>query len=110
MVFLFGLFSRRIEGALLTAPMIFVAASAILGPAALSPVRFDLENEPVLLVLLRAGKREKAGALRPRLQHTSWSSVRGCDPTAAELRREPQISCGGTHQQVQQVVGQVHVE
>jgi sodium/hydrogen antiporter len=49
-VFLYGLISRRLEGSVVTAPMIFVAAGMVLGPAALGLVNFDLENETVLLV------------------------------------------------------------
>jgi sodium/hydrogen antiporter len=49
-VFLYGLISRRLEGSVITAPMSFVAAGMVLGPAALGLVNFDLENEPVLLV------------------------------------------------------------
>ena len=49
-VFLYGLVSRRLEGSVVTAPMSFVAAGVVLGPAALGLVEFDLENETVLLV------------------------------------------------------------
>lgn len=49
-VFLYGLISRRLEGSVVTAPMSFVAAGMVLGPAALGLVNFDLENETVLLV------------------------------------------------------------
>ena len=49
-VFLYGLISRRLEGSVITAPMSFVAAGMVLGPAALGLVNFDLENEAVLLV------------------------------------------------------------
>jgi sodium/hydrogen antiporter len=49
-VFLYGLISRRLEGSVVTAPMTFVAAGMVLGPAALGLVNFDLENETVLLV------------------------------------------------------------
>ena len=49
-VFLYGLISRRLEGSVITAPMSFVAAGMVLGPAALGLVNFDLENETVLLV------------------------------------------------------------
>jgi hypothetical protein len=34
-VFAFGLVSRRLEGTVLTAPLVFVAAGVILGPAGL---------------------------------------------------------------------------
>ncbi len=49
-VFLYGLISRRLEGSVVTAPMSFVAAGMVLGPAALGLVNLDLENETVLLV------------------------------------------------------------
>jgi sodium/hydrogen antiporter len=49
-VFFYGLISRRLEGSVVTAPMTFVAAGMVLGPAALGLVNFDLENETVLLV------------------------------------------------------------
>lgn len=49
-VFLYGLVSRRLEGSVVTAPMSFVAAGVVLGPAALGLVEIDLENETVLLV------------------------------------------------------------
>jgi sodium/hydrogen antiporter len=49
-VFLYGLISRRLEGSVVTAPMTFVAAGMVLGPAELGLVNFDLENETVLLV------------------------------------------------------------
>lgn len=49
-VFLYGLVSRRLEGSVVTAPISFVAAGVVLGPAALGLAEFDLENETVLLV------------------------------------------------------------
>ena len=49
-VFAFGLVSRRLEGTILTAPIIFVAAGAILGPEGLGLVEFKLEGHTVLLV------------------------------------------------------------
>jgi NhaP-type Na+/H+ or K+/H+ antiporter len=49
-VFAFGLVSRRLEGTVLTAPIVFVVAGAILGPAGLGLVEFNLDNHTVLLV------------------------------------------------------------
>jgi sodium/hydrogen antiporter len=49
-VFVFGLVSRRLEGTVLTAPLVFVAAGVILGPAGLSLVEFKLDDHTVLLL------------------------------------------------------------
>ena len=49
-VFVFGLVSRRLEGTILTAPLVFVAAGVILGPAGLSLVEFKLDDHTVLLL------------------------------------------------------------
>jgi sodium/hydrogen antiporter len=49
-VFVFGLVSRRLEGTVLTAPIIFVVAGALLGPAVLRLVEFGLDEHTVLLV------------------------------------------------------------
>jgi NhaP-type Na+/H+ or K+/H+ antiporter len=49
-VFAFGLVSRRLEGTVLTAPIVFVVAGAILGPAGLALVEFNLDDHTVLLV------------------------------------------------------------
>src|ERR671921_3028393 len=49
-VFAFGLVSRRLEGTVLTAPIVFVVAGAILGPAGLGLVEVNLDDHTVLLV------------------------------------------------------------
>jgi NhaP-type Na+/H+ or K+/H+ antiporter len=49
-VFAFGLISRRLEGTILTAPIVFVVAGAILGPAGLALVEFNLDDHTILLV------------------------------------------------------------
>ena len=49
-VFAFGLVSRRLEGTVFTAPLLFVASGVILGPAALSLVELKVEDHTVLLV------------------------------------------------------------
>jgi sodium/hydrogen antiporter len=49
-VFVFGLVSRRLEGTVLTAPLVFVAAGVILGPAGLGLVEFGLDEHTVLLL------------------------------------------------------------
>jgi sodium/hydrogen antiporter len=49
-VFAFGLVSRRLEGTVLTAPIVFVVAGAILGPAGLGLVEFGLDDHTVLLL------------------------------------------------------------
>jgi sodium/hydrogen antiporter len=50
MVFLFGLVSRRLDGTVLTAPLVFVAAGVILGPTGLGLVDFGLDEHAVLLL------------------------------------------------------------
>ena len=42
-VFAFGLVSRRLEGTVLTAPLVFVAAGVVLGPAGLGLAEFALD-------------------------------------------------------------------
>jgi NhaP-type Na+/H+ or K+/H+ antiporter len=49
-IFLFGLVSRRLEGTVLTAPLVFVAAGVILGPAGLALVELKLDDHSVLLL------------------------------------------------------------
>jgi sodium/hydrogen antiporter len=49
-MFVFGLVSRRLEGTVLTAPIFFVVAGALLGPAALGLVEFGLDEPTVLLL------------------------------------------------------------
>jgi NhaP-type Na+/H+ or K+/H+ antiporter len=49
-VFFFGLVSRRLERTVLTAPLVFVAAGIILGPAGLGLVEFKLDDHTVLLL------------------------------------------------------------
>jgi NhaP-type Na+/H+ or K+/H+ antiporter len=49
-IFAFGLVSRRLEGTILTAPIVFVAAGIVLGPAGLGLVGFELEGHTVLLL------------------------------------------------------------
>src|SRR5215204_4482024 len=49
-VFAFGLVSRRLEGSVLTAPIVFVLAGATLGPAGLGLVEFELDEHTVLLL------------------------------------------------------------
>ena len=49
-VFAFGLVSRRLEGTILTAPIVFVAAGFILGPAGFGLVEFGLDDHTVLLL------------------------------------------------------------
>jgi NhaP-type Na+/H+ or K+/H+ antiporter len=49
-VFAFGLVSRRLEGTLLTGPMVFVAAGVVFGPAGLGLVEFELDEHTVLLL------------------------------------------------------------
>jgi sodium/hydrogen antiporter len=49
-VFAFGLVSRRLEGTVLTAPLVFVAAGVVLGPAGLGLVEFNLDEHTVLLL------------------------------------------------------------
>jgi len=49
-VFAFGLVSRRLEGTVLTAPLLFVVAGIVLGPAGLALVEFKLDDHAVLLL------------------------------------------------------------
>ena len=49
-VFAFGLVSRRLEGTVLTAPLVFVSAGVILGPAGLGLAEFALDEHAVLLL------------------------------------------------------------
>ena len=49
-VFAFGLVSRRLEGTIITAPIVFVSAGMILGPAGLGLVEFGLDDHTVLLL------------------------------------------------------------
>ena len=49
-VFAFGLVSRRLEGTVLTAPLVFVAAGFVLGPAGLGVAEFALDEHTVLLL------------------------------------------------------------
>jgi NhaP-type Na+/H+ or K+/H+ antiporter len=49
-VFAFGLVSRRLEGTVITAPIVFVAAGVVLGPAGLGLVEFRLDDHAVLLL------------------------------------------------------------
>ena len=49
-VFAFGLVSRRLEGTVLTAPIVFVVAGFVLGPAGLGLVEFKLDDHIVLLI------------------------------------------------------------
>jgi NhaP-type Na+/H+ or K+/H+ antiporter len=49
-VFAFGLVSHRLEGTVLTPPIVFVAAGLVFGPAVLGLVEFGLDTHTVLLV------------------------------------------------------------
>jgi NhaP-type Na+/H+ or K+/H+ antiporter len=49
-VFAFAIVSRRLEGTVLTAPMVFVLAGAVLGPAGLGLVEMGLDDHAVLLL------------------------------------------------------------
>jgi sodium/hydrogen antiporter len=49
-VFAFGLVSRRLEGTIFTAPLAFVAAGVVLGPAGLHLAEFALDEHTVLLL------------------------------------------------------------
>jgi NhaP-type Na+/H+ or K+/H+ antiporter len=49
-MFAFGLVSRRLEGTVLTAPLLFVVAGVVLGPVGLALVEFELDDHTVLLV------------------------------------------------------------
>src|SRR5215213_9546826 len=71
-VFVFGLVSRRLEGTILTAPIVFVAAGMVLGPAGFGLVEFGLDDHTVLflgeialaLVLFTDAARIDLSALR----------------------------------------------
>jgi NhaP-type Na+/H+ or K+/H+ antiporter len=70
-VFAFGLVSRRLEGTILTAPLVFVVAGVILGPAGLGIAEFALDEHTVLflgeialaIVLFTDASRTNLGAL-----------------------------------------------
>jgi sodium/hydrogen antiporter len=49
-VFAFGLVSRRLEGTVLTAPLVFIIAGIVIGPTGLGIVGFELEGHTVLLL------------------------------------------------------------
>src|SRR5215203_3080324 len=49
-IFIFGLVSRRLEQTVLTAPIVFVVAGAILGPGGLGLLEFKLDDHTVLLL------------------------------------------------------------
>jgi len=49
-IFVFGLVSRRLEGTILTAPLVFVAVGFAFGPAGLGLVEFKLGDHTVLLL------------------------------------------------------------
>jgi NhaP-type Na+/H+ or K+/H+ antiporter len=49
-VFAFGLVSRRLEGTVLTAPLVFIIAGIVIGPTGLGIVEFELEGHTVLLL------------------------------------------------------------
>jgi sodium/hydrogen antiporter len=49
-VFAFGLVSRRLEGTIITAPLLFVAAGVVLGPAGFGVAEFALDEHTVLLL------------------------------------------------------------
>jgi NhaP-type Na+/H+ or K+/H+ antiporter len=49
-VFAFGLVSRRFQGTILTAPIVFVVTGAGLGPAGLGIIEFSLDDHTVLLL------------------------------------------------------------
>jgi NhaP-type Na+/H+ or K+/H+ antiporter len=49
-VFAFGLISRRLEGTIITAPLLFVAAGVVLGPAGFGVAEFALDEHTVLLL------------------------------------------------------------
>jgi NhaP-type Na+/H+ or K+/H+ antiporter len=49
-VFVFGLVSRRLEGTVFTAPLLFVAAGVAFGPMGLGLVEFELDDHTVLLL------------------------------------------------------------
>src|SRR5829696_2995730 len=49
-IFAFGLVSRRLEGTILTAPIVFVVSGMILGPAGFNLVQLKLDDHTVLLL------------------------------------------------------------
>jgi sodium/hydrogen antiporter len=49
-VFAFGLVSRRLEGTIITAPLLFVVAGVVLGPAGFGVAEFALDEHTVLLL------------------------------------------------------------
>ena len=49
-VFAFAIVSRRLEGTVLTAPIVFVLAGVVLGPAGLGLVEMGLDDHTVLLL------------------------------------------------------------
>jgi NhaP-type Na+/H+ or K+/H+ antiporter len=49
-VFGFGLISRRLEGTIITAPLLFVVAGIVLGPAGFGVAEFALDEHTVLLL------------------------------------------------------------
>jgi NhaP-type Na+/H+ or K+/H+ antiporter len=71
-VFAFGLVSRRLEGSVLTVPIVFVIAGALLGPAGLGLVKFELDGHAVLLL----GEIALALVLFTDAANTNLSSLR----------------------------------
>jgi sodium/hydrogen antiporter len=71
-VFVFGLVSRRLEGTILTAPIAFVAAGVVLGPAGLGLVEFELADHTVLML----GEIALAIVLFTDAARTNLSSLR----------------------------------
>src|SRR5215203_5985582 len=71
-IFVFGLVSRRLEGTVLTAPLVFVAAGVVLGPAGLGLVTFKLEGHTVLLL----GEIALAIVLFTDAARTNFSALR----------------------------------
>ena len=71
-VFVFGLVSRRLEGTILTAPLVFVAAGVVLGPAGLGLVEFELADHTVLML----GEVALAIVLFTDAARTNLSSLR----------------------------------
>jgi NhaP-type Na+/H+ or K+/H+ antiporter len=71
-VFAFGLVSRRLEGTIITAPLLFVAAGVVFGPAGFGVAEFALDEHTVLLlgeialavVLFTDAAQTNLGALR----------------------------------------------
>src|SRR5215211_6002816 len=71
-VFAFGLVSRRLEGTVLTAPLVFVVAGVILGPAGLGLAEFALDDHTVLLL----GEIALAIVLFTDAARTNFSALR----------------------------------